>query len=454
MNCRFFILIFFMAYYWQRSSGEVVGYQFNATVQSGRVVVWKEFDISRCREKFESVGSLIDRIRDLKATHCKAIEPLGDHEYIIARKPGELAKLVRSWCRGRLGLHEFHLAADPDFLDAVVVSDVMIFRMHEHGFSEGAQKRFMNVLDNLANVFESASAYDPKILNRTVGEKTYQRKPVFLTLTVPDQNGRDDREVKNLLLDTLLDNLVSNYGVKMYVWRAEAQLRGAIHFHIALDAFLFHEHVRRLWWNLLNRYGMTGGHDLEHSSRIAWLEVCNDLETIRHELAGYFGADRDDEGKIIYKHDREKRVRDIEGNAWGASRNLKYRPLCLDEVCEYTEHFADLMREHALPEANGKTEKAILQNPDDPESPAIAWLYMFRKSGTVKREGKPVYHNGKKVKFKKVNPMPLLLDEYLLTYHFREACKIYGGELRRDQQMMLEDHHTFRIRKTLTEKPK
>lgn len=75
-------------------------------------------------------------------------------------------------------------------------------------------------------------------LNKAVG---YQQRDCFLTfvtLTLPSKQMHDDNFIKRHLLDKFITILRKKYNVKLYLWVAEPQVNGNIHFHILIDKFI------------------------------------------------------------------------------------------------------------------------------------------------------------------------------------------------------------------------
>ena len=83
----------------------------------------------------------------------------------------------------------------------------------------------------------------------------------FLTLTLPCKQVHGDNTLKNRLLDPLVEWLRNSSGksqrdgcaVEAYLWRAEAQKNGNIHFHLIIDRWIDHERVRKKWNQIIER---------------------------------------------------------------------------------------------------------------------------------------------------------------------------------------------------------
>jgi hypothetical protein len=282
----------------------------------------------------------------------------------------------------------------------------------EHGFSAGAQKRFAQALDNFTAIFNAVYSVNKDLLKYENFGKWKFKKPVFCTLTVPQQN-ISDADVKKHCLDRWLDNLKKNHDVKMYVWRAEAQLRDAIHFHLVLDRFLDESKARKTWYNLLRENNcLNSGQLLHESSQIVRLNMVENIDTLKFELSGYFAAkeSEDDPKRLKYKHNKEITVRKIEGNQWGYSDCLKYRAVTFSEI--YADHEQYINHKPLL-------QKEILDSNDK----SIGNLYVYRNVFPV---GK-VEPGKKRKRVMKKAPMHFQIMKLLNLYHYFHAIEIYGG---------------------------
>ncbi|MGV4586845.1 rolling circle replication-associated protein, partial [Ornithobacterium rhinotracheale] len=56
----------------------------------------------------------------------------------------------------------------------------------------------------------------------------------FVTLTLPSAQKHHDRVLRKILAK-YLDHLKKVYGLKNYLWKAETQKNGNIHFHVLID---------------------------------------------------------------------------------------------------------------------------------------------------------------------------------------------------------------------------
>lgn len=131
--------------------------------------------------------------------------------------------------------------------------------------TESRKKSNENLKNNSTNGIISSSAV--KRLKRTVSYMLYLNKNenktinnkitnncTFITLTLPSKQVHTDKEIKQYLLNQYLIELKNKYNVKNYIWRAEKQSNGNIHFHILVDKNIHYLNVRNDWNRICNKY--------------------------------------------------------------------------------------------------------------------------------------------------------------------------------------------------------
>lgn len=100
------------------------------------------------------------------------------------------------------------------------------------------------------------SASVPKRIKDLKRKRSIVFRLAFVTLTLPSEQGSElDNEIKKELLNPFLMVLKNRYNLNNYVWKAEAQANGNIHFHIIIDTYIPHDELRFLWNRLLIKKG-------------------------------------------------------------------------------------------------------------------------------------------------------------------------------------------------------
>lgn len=77
----------------------------------------------------------------------------------------------------------------------------------------------------------------------------------FITLTLPTLQSHHDTTIKSKCFNQFLTELRRFHSLYNYVWRAECQRNGNIHFHIATDTYFPWYIVRSLWNRQLRKLG-------------------------------------------------------------------------------------------------------------------------------------------------------------------------------------------------------
>lgn len=152
------------------------------------------------------------------------------------------------------------------------------------------------------------------VLNPTT-QKYYKFKINFITLTLPSpQNNISDKEIKNKYLNNFLIQLKKKYGVIDYVWKAETQENGNIHFHITTNQYIEHEKIKNLWNKILYPSGLIEEYYKKHNNRNPNSTDIHSVKNIQH-IQSYL---------IKYFTKNENNRRKIDGKIWDCSNTLNY----------------------------------------------------------------------------------------------------------------------------------
>lgn len=293
-----------------------------------------------------------------------------------------------------------------------------LWELHSHGFSREAKKRFAAALDNFTGIFESCKYLDKSTLvyNHTGPGGMSERKPSFCTLTIPSQNNKSDYNIKQKCLKRFLNNIIQRTDIKFYIWKAEAQLRGEIHFHIAFDKYIHQERAKRNWYKILKENNLHNNIKFENASRIVWVNSFQSIDTIKFELSGYFATEEipGDPEHYVYKHDPTKKVRKINGNQWGCSDVLKYEALQWKNIAQDHD---DLIKSNPL---FSKTVK-------DKQEREVATVHIYKqvKVSRKKAPGKPAR------KYTIKNKMHEFIGAQMVCWHYLHAAAIYEDTSRK-----------------------
>lgn len=166
----------------------------------------------------------------------------------------------------------------------------------------------------------------------------YQQHPVsgrivchklsFITLTTPaHEKSHDAKYCHKHLLEPMLRELRRKHGMKSYIWKAEYQSNGQIHYHLTTEIMINHTTLRERWNKLLNENGMLdqffseNGHRNPNSTDIHAVYKINNLEAY---LVKYICKEYQNEEKLT-------------GKVWDCSKNLKQGTYFKTEL-DYSTH--------------------------------------------------------------------------------------------------------------------
>lgn len=159
---------------------------------------------------------------------------------------------------------------------------------------------------------------------------TFRFKLNFITLTLPSEQGQwTDKELKQKALDPLLKRLKRKYNLKSYIWKAEKQKNGNLHFHLTTDTYIHFEHLRNEWNSVLTPLGYIEkfrkkhNHDHPNSTDIHATYKVKDLASY---LVKYMT--KSNEGDAT-----------VQGKMWDCSLNLKQKIKCATEIDNETHNW-------------------------------------------------------------------------------------------------------------------
>jgi hypothetical protein len=193
----------------------------------------------------------------------------------------------------------------------------------------------------------------------------------FITLTLASKQVHPDNEIKSKLLNQFLVEARKRWNVKNYIWRAEAQQNGNIHFHVVTDTFIPWHELRDVWNRIQNKLGYVDRYRTEMKKFFSGgFKVRQELLkkwSYKNQLRAYRTGSKQDwlspnsvdihslfhvknAGAYMSKYmAKNKPARLIEGRIWGLSyelSNVTGACDCVDaqisqELAKLTQIFAD-----------------------------------------------------------------------------------------------------------------
>ncbi len=198
--------------------------------------------------------------------------------------------------------------------------------------TDAAAKRMRKAISLLIQKSPRRKIFNP------VSNTHHQFSIGFVTLTLVDQGKDSIKEVYKKCLAPFLKWLRYT-GVTDYVWKAELQVRGTVHYHIAVNKFI-HYQILRDKWNLyqkkagyLDKYAKKHKHFRPNSTDVHAIGKVDKIEAYlcKYLMKGGSGA--------------------VNGKVWDCSRNLKDAKYFSTEL---TYQNVDKLRTYCRKEINGE----------------------------------------------------------------------------------------------------
>lgn len=94
-----------------------------------------------------------------------------------------------------------------------------------------------------------------KLLSPAEKQLSFMFTVNFITLTLPAAQQHSDQFIKQNCLEQFIAYMKMHHGLYAYVWKAETQDNGNIHFHIVTNVFIDHTIIRQVWNRIIEKHG-------------------------------------------------------------------------------------------------------------------------------------------------------------------------------------------------------
>jgi len=217
----------------------------------------------------------------------------------------------------------------------------------ENSISKKSQSRIRNYVNLLLD-----TAIEKEIYSRKEN-KRFIYKIGFCTLTIPPEFDADDKTIHYKIFKPFLRVLQDKYELAEYIWKAETQENGNLHYHLTVNQWLHWYIINREWRKQIQKHGYDYGtekrkraateiHSVKKVKNLAaYLSkyLCkNDewkKETPKEITMKYETMKKENEPteNFIREHNQwRKRIPDIK--LWDCSTSLKKEKLTLRNILE------------------------------------------------------------------------------------------------------------------------
>lgn len=142
-------------------------------------------------------------------------------------------------------------SGENSYSDSVASIQPEQFKSNSHygKISKITERKITRSIDYLTYLAQS------KRLPYTAHGKGLSFRLNFVTLTLSSEQIHTDNEISTKLLHPFLQSLRQKWNVTNYIWRAEKQGNGSLHYHIITDKFISWNELRNVWNRQQQRLG-------------------------------------------------------------------------------------------------------------------------------------------------------------------------------------------------------
>lgn len=207
--------------------------------------------------------------------------------------------------RGSLKFVNANLAPESSKSEQRDISALQSYEKFTGRLSSGSKAKVTRIINNWVDSIFIYNSSPRK------GFRKKKRKLVMITLTLSRPQFESDEDVKRNLLNKFLTYLRRSHPHTLYLWKAEKQKNGNLHFHIIADNYISKEWVRLSWNSLQEKYFDYFFEDKSDRDSL-WpstqVEAIRDISKGASYLIDYITKEED---KII-----------VDGRLWSCSREL------------------------------------------------------------------------------------------------------------------------------------
>lgn len=196
--------------------------------------------------------------------------------------------------------------------------------------SRKARAKMVNAINWMVYLSQNQKYYSKKT------KQLHALKLNFITLTLCSEQFHSDEYIKKHMLEPFL-KWMKRKGNKLYVWRAETQANGNIHFHITSNKYLHHTAIKNKWNSLLQKHGYMKkfldkhGHQEPNSTDVKGVKNA-------YKMAAYM---------VKYMSKKTEGRREVTCKVWSCSTALMNKRRSVTELDNHWNKFSKYLIEHS-----------------------------------------------------------------------------------------------------------
>jgi hypothetical protein len=127
-------------------------------------------------------------------------------------------------------------------------------KFNHNKLSKQSRKKLERTIHNLLILAQPKTIYIAQL------KKSITFRLAFITLTLAHEQVHSDKVIKQKILHQFLVEITKRFKVKNYIWKAERQQNGNLHFHLIVDKFIHWSELRDTWNRCQEKLGYVSRH--------------------------------------------------------------------------------------------------------------------------------------------------------------------------------------------------
>lgn len=193
-------------------------------------------------------------------------------------------------------------------IQSLLTENLRLQKTYGGTLTVGGKKRLTKAIDFMVSINKPREIFNPV---------TRRKQPFqigFVTLTIYSTDRKiKGKEAHKTCLEPFIKWMRQTHGVKSYIWKAELQKRGQIHYHIMIDQFIHWKALRKKWNELQQRSGYL---DTFYNKFGHWDANSVDVHSVKKQRNLSFYLVK--EVAKAFQNDKE-----LGGKIWDCSLNIK-----------------------------------------------------------------------------------------------------------------------------------
>jgi hypothetical protein len=171
--------------------------------------------------------------------------------------------------------------------------------------SENSGKKIKNIISTWL------SSVEFYVIKHNLPKTVIKNNIKFITLTLSGKQFTTDEEIKRNMLNRFLITMKRDYEMNLYLWVAETQKNGNLHFHIITNANIYHKNIRKVWNKIQEDNGYLKEFEEKNKHKNPNSTDVHALRRIKN-LSAY----------LTKEMTKGQHSREINGKIWDCSKNL------------------------------------------------------------------------------------------------------------------------------------